>query len=185
MLILQGQTQSSPLSNNLRTLPNIAWSYYGAVKSTSEICACPCFQNAYPVILLSNLKLSKESLLLKSCPCDLMWGPTSDSAQKKKQEKKKENGKYHQKKDSAWLVISPAESLNSIPIKEIVVSGNWRNVNGKLGILKEKESQVSVDISLQLITSVCSDKTRVSPQPQTHPPAQTPTFSLHAPLMKS
>lgn len=38
------------------------------------------------------------------------------------------------KKLATIKVSSPAESLNSIPIKEVVVSGDREDVNGKLGI---------------------------------------------------
>lgn len=92
-----------------------------------------------------------------------------------------------QRKGLAWFVISPAESLNGISIQEVMVLGDWRNVNGKLGVCKHGERESSYCCGVSLIRSACWDKTRVTaPSPRTHPPAQTPTFSLTtATLMKS
>lgn len=50
-----------------------------------------------------------------------------------------------------WLWISPAERLNSIPIKEVMVPGDWGDVNGKLGIWREQVTEFNEGIFRKLI----------------------------------
>lgn len=39
------------------------------------------------------------------------------------------------------LLLSPAESLNGIPIQEVMVSGNGRNVDGEKGICVQRKRE--------------------------------------------
>lgn len=75
----------------------------------------------------------------------LFVGKFEDSTSKKKEWEKYHN--FKRKKGTNSLVrhvISPAESLNGVSIEKVMVSGDGRDVNGELGIWREKIKLVRV-----------------------------------------
>lgn len=64
-------------------------------------------------------------------------GAIKDSTSKKKEQEEKLQYSEEKKYSVMWRAISPAERLNGISIQEIMIPGDGRDVDGKLGIWAE------------------------------------------------